>query len=72
MRFRIVRDKEEIAEVAAETRGDIGPEHLDGDRFAYAVPFGLAAMHLGDRSGGHRRAETDKRLRHRAFQRLRR
>ena len=70
MRFRIVRDEEEIAEVAAETRGDIGPEHFHRDRFAYAVPFGLAAMHLGDGSGGHRRAEADKRLRHRAFQRL--
>ena len=68
MCFRVVRDEEEIAEVAAETRGDIGPEHFHRNRFAYAVPLRLAAMHLGDGSGGHRRAEADKRLRHRAFQ----
>ena len=71
MRLGVVRDKEEIGEVAAETRGDIGPQHLDRDRFAYAVALGLAAMHLRDRSRGHRRTEAGKRLRHRAFQRLR-
>ena len=71
MRFRIVRDEEEIAEVAAETRGDIGPQHLDRDRLAHAVALDLAAMHLRDRGGGDRRTEADKGLRHRAFQRRR-
>ncbi len=71
MALGIVRDKEEIGEIAAEARGDIGPEHLDGDRLAHAVMFDLAAMHLCDRGGGDRRPEADKRLCHRAFQRLR-
>ena len=71
MRFRIVRDEEEIAEVAAEARGDIGPEHLDGDRLAHAIALDLGAMHLGDRSGGDRRPEADKGFCQRAFQRKR-
>ena len=71
MRFGVVRDKEEIGEVAAETRGDVGPQHLDRDRFAHAVALDLAAMHLRDRGGGDRRPEARKGLRHRAFQRCR-
>ena len=71
MRFGVVRDKEEIGEVAAETRGDIGAQHLDGDGFAQSVVLGLAAMHLRDRGRGHRWPEARKRLRHRAFQRSR-
>ena len=69
MRLGVVRDEEEIAEVAAETRCDIGPEHFHRDRFAYAVTFGLAAMYLCDGGSGDRRPEADKGLRHRAFQR---
>ena len=67
--FGLVRDKEEIGEVAAEARGDIGPQHLDRDRLAHAVALDLAAMHLRDRGRGDRRAEARKGLRHRAFQR---
>ncbi len=69
MRLGVVRDEEEIGEVAAETRSDIGPEHLDGDRLAHAVALGLATMHLCDGSRGHRRAEAYECLRHRAVQR---
>ena len=69
MRFGVMRDKEEIGEVAAETRGDIGAQHFYGDGFAHAVALGLATMHLRDRSRGNRRPEVRKRLRHRAFQR---
>ena len=68
MRLGVVRDEEEIGEVAAETRSDIGPEHLDGDRLANAVALDLAAMHLCDGSRGDRRPEAGKRLRHRAVQ----
>ena len=67
----VVGDKEEIAEVAAEARGDVGSQHLHSHRFANAVMFGFAAVYLRDRGGGHRGAEADKCLRHRAFQRLR-
>ena len=68
--FGLVRDKEEIGEVAAEARGDIGPQHLHRNRFAHAVALGFAAMHLRDRGGGDRAGRSCKRLRHRAFQRL--
>ena len=71
MRLGVVRDKEEIGEVAAETRGDVGAQHLDGDRFAHAVTLDLAAMHLRDRGCGDRWPEARKGLRHRAFQRCR-
>ncbi len=71
MRLGIMRDKEEIGEVAAETRGDIGPQHLDRDVLVLAVALHHAAMHLRDRGCGHCRSEVHKRLRHRAFQRLR-
>ena len=67
--FRLVGDKEEIAEVAVEARGDIGPEHLDRHRLAHAVAHHLAAMHLRDRGGGHRRPQARKCQRHRTFQR---
>ena len=71
MGFRVMGDKEEIAEVAAEARGDVGPEHLHRNLGAHAVAFGLAAMHLRDRGCGDRRPEARKGLCHRAFQRLR-
>ena len=71
MGFGVMRDKEEIGEVAAEARGDIGPQHLHRDGGAHAVALGLAAMNLRDRGGGDRRTEARKRLRYRAFQRLR-
>ena len=71
MRFGLVRNKEEIAEIAAETRGDVGPQHLDRNRLLRAVAHHFTAMHLGDRGGGNRGAEAHKRLRYRAFQRLR-
>ena len=69
MGFGVVRDKEEIAEVAAEARRDIGPEHFDGNRFALAVARDLATMHLRDRGRGHRWPQARKCLRHRAIQR---
>ena len=39
--FGLVRDEEEIGEVAAETRGDVGPQHLDRNRLADAVAHRL-------------------------------
>ena len=69
--FGIVGDEEEIAEVAPEPRGHIGPQHFYRDRLADAVTFGFAAMHLRDRGRRDRGAEARKRLRHRAFQRYR-
>ena len=71
MRFRVMCDKKEIAEVAAEARRDIGPKHFDGNQLTLAVPQHLAAMHLRDRGRGHRRSQARKGLRHRAFQRCR-
>ena len=53
MGFRVMGDKEEIAEVAAETRGNLGPEHLHRNLGTHAVAFGFAAMHLRDRGCGH-------------------
>ena len=54
----LVRDVEEIGEIAAEACGHVGPQHLDGDGPADAVAQHLAAMHLRDRSGRDRRAEA--------------
>ncbi len=46
--FGIVRDKEEIGEIAAEARGNIGPQHLHCHRRPHAVTLGFTAMHLRD------------------------
>ena len=64
-------DKEEVGEVAAETRGHIGPKHFHRDRAAHTVALHLAAMHLGDGGCGNRGPEARKRLCQWAFQRCR-
>ena len=64
-------DEEEIGEVAAETRGDRGPQHLHRDGVPRAVALDLAAMHLRDGRRRNRRTEARKHLSQRAFQRCR-
>ncbi len=45
------------------------PQDLDGDLAANAILLDLGAVHLGDRGGGHCRAEACKHIGQRAFQR---
>ncbi len=54
--------REEIAvEVGAEPLLDAGPQDLDSDVAAVAVPVdGDGLVHLRDRGGGHRRPKTRK------------
>src|SRR5216683_4371667 len=70
MGFGVVRDKEEIGEVAAEARGDVGPQYLHRNGGAHAVTLGFAAMHLRDRGCGNRRTELRRGLRDRKSTRL--
>ena len=67
----LLATKKKSREVAAEARGDVGPQHLDRNRLAHAVCLDLAAMYLRDRGRRHRRAEARKSLCHGPFQRCR-
>ena len=62
------RGEEHVGEVAREAAFDAGPQNLDRD-FALAVAVAHpGAMHLGDRSGGHRVAELDVEARQRRLE----
>ena len=69
--FGVTRDKEEIRKITPEARGHVRPQYLHRNRFTDAALLGFAAMNLGDRGSGDRRAEAGKSLCHRPIQRLR-
>ena len=69
MRFRIVRDEEEVAEVAAKREATLGRSTLTATGWRTPSCSTSPRCTWAIESGGDRRAETDKRLSHRAFQR---